>query len=258
MQLFERTLGEWLEYWVEKTPDKEFIVYSDRDLRFTYKQFDQRVNNLAKGLLSIGVTTGSHVGIWATNVPDWLTFLFASAKIGAVLVTVNTNYKQHELEYLTDNADLHTLCISNGTFDSDYVDMTYTMLPELRTSQRGNMHSERFPFMKNVIYIGQEKHRGMYNTAELLLLGQTQDNEKLEACRSRFNCHDVVNMQYTSGTTGFPKGVMLTHHNITNNGYCIGQCMKFTENDRVCLPVPLFHCFGICLLYTSPSPRDRG
>ena len=143
MQLFERTLGEWLEYWVEKTPDKEFIVYSDRDLRFTYKQFDQRVNNLAKGLLSIGVTTGSHVGIWATNVPDWLTFLFASAKIGAVLVTVNTNYKQHELEYLTDNADLHTLCISNGTFDSDYVDMTYTMLPELRTSQRGNMHSEK-------------------------------------------------------------------------------------------------------------------
>ena len=125
--------------------------------------------------------------------------------------------------------------------------MTYTMLPELRTSQRGNMHSERFPFMKNVIYIGQEKHRGMYNTAELLLLGQTQDNEKLEACRSRFNCHDVVNMQYTSGTTGFPKGVMLTHHNITNNGYCIGQCMKFTENDRVCLPVPLFHCFGIVL-----------
>ena len=247
MQLFERTLGEWLEYWVEKTPDKEFIVYSDRDLRFTYKQFDQRVNNLAKGLLSIGVTTGSHVGIWATNVPDWRPFLFASAKIGAVLVTVNTNYKQHELEYLTDNADLHTLCISNGTFDSDYVDMTYTMLPELRTSQRGNMHSERFPFMKNVIYIGQEKHRGMYNTAELLLLGQTQDNEKLEACRSRFNCHDVVNMQYTSGTTGFPKGVMLTHHNITNNGYCIGQCMKFTENDRVCLPVPLFHCFGIVL-----------
>ena len=247
MQLFEKTLGEWLEYWAERTPDKEFIVYSDRNLRFTYRQFNKRVNELAKGLLSIGVTTGSHVGIWATNVPDWLTFLFASAKIGAVLVTVNTNYKQHELEYLTDNADLHTLCISSGTFDSDYIDMTYTMLPELRTSQRGNLRSERFPCIKNVIYIGQEKHRGMYNTAELLLLGQTQSNERLEACRSRFNCYDVVNMQYTSGTTGFPKGVMLTHHNITNNGYCIGQCMKFTENDRVCLPVPLFHCFGIVL-----------
>ena len=247
MQLFEKTLGEWLEYWAERTPDKEFIVYSDRNLRFTYRQFNKRVNELAKGLLSIGVTTGSHVGIWATNVPDWLTFLFASAKIGAVLVTVTTNYKQHELEYLTDNADLHTLCISSGTFDSDYIDMTYTMLPELRTSQRGNLRSERFPCIKNVIYIGQEKHRGMYNTAELLLLGQTQSDERLEACRSRFNCYDVVNMQYTSGTTGFPKGVMLTHHTITNNGYCIGQCMKFTENDLVCLPVPLFHCFGCAL-----------
>ena len=108
MQLFEKTSGDFLEYWAEKTPDKEFIVYSDRNLRFTYSEFNQRVNNLAKGLMAIGVKEGSHVGIWATNVPDWNTFLFATAKIGAVLVTVNTNYKQHELEYLVDNADLHT------------------------------------------------------------------------------------------------------------------------------------------------------
>ncbi len=125
--------------------------------------------------------------------------------------------------------------------------MTYTMLPELKTSQRGHLKSNKFPYMRNVVYIGQEKHRGMYNTAELLLLGNTITDEKLEAQKQKFNCYDVVNMQYTSGTTGFPKGVMLTHHNITNNGYCIGQCMKFTENDRVCLPVPLFHCFGIVL-----------
>ena len=133
MQLFEKTLGDFLEYWAEKTPDKEFIVYSDRDLRFTYSEFNKRVNNLAKGMMAIGVEKDSKVGIWATNVPDWLTFLFASAKIGAILVTVNTNYKQHELEYLVENADIRTLCISNGTFDSDYVDMTYTMLPELKT-----------------------------------------------------------------------------------------------------------------------------
>ncbi|MCP9611630.1 AMP-binding protein [Coprobacter tertius] len=247
MKLFEKTLGDFLEYWTEKTPDKEFIVYSDRNLRFTYSEFNRRVNNLAKGLMAIGVKKDSHVGIWATNVPDWTVFLFATAKIGAVLVTVNTNYKQHELEYLVKDSDLHTLCISNGTFDSDYRDMTYTMLPELRTSQRGNLKSERFPFMKNVVYIGQEKHRGMYNTAELLLLGSTMEDDILEKQKKLFDCYDVVNMQYTSGTTGFPKGVMLTHHNITNNGYCIGQCMKFTENDRVCLPVPLFHCFGIVL-----------
>ena len=106
MQLFEKTLGDFLEYWAEKTPDKEFIVYSDRDLRFTYSEFNKRVNNLAKGMMAIGVEKDSKVGIWATNVPDWLTFLFASAKIGAILVTVNTNYKQHELEYLVENADI--------------------------------------------------------------------------------------------------------------------------------------------------------
>ena len=188
MQLFEKTLGDFLEYWAEKTPDKEFIVYSDRNLRFTYSEFNQRVNNLAKGLMAIGVKEGSHVGIWATNVPDWNTFLFATAKIGAVLVTVNTNYKQHELEYLVDNADLHTLCISNGTFDTDYLEMTYTMLPELKTSQRGNLKSKKLPYMRNVVYIGQEKHRGMYNTAELLLLGSTMEDQLLEEQKKKFNC----------------------------------------------------------------------
>ncbi len=247
MQLFEKTLGDFLEYWAEKTPDKEFIVYSDRDLRFTYKSFNERVNAMAKGLLAIGVKKGSHVGIWATNVPDWNTFLFATAKIGAVLVTINTNYKQHELEYLVENADLDTICISGGTFDSDYIEMTYKMLPELKTSQRGHLRSEKFPFMRNVVYIGPEKHRGLYNTSELLTLGNVSCDDELNRIKAEVNCHDVTNMQYTSGTTGFPKGVMLSHHNISNNGFCIGECMKYTENERVCLPVPLFHCFGIVL-----------
>ena len=171
MQLSERTIGEWLEYWAEKTPDKEYIVYSDRDLRFTWKEFDERVNNMAKGLLAIGVKSGSHVGIWATNVPDWLTFLYAGAKIGAVLVTINTNYKQHELEYIVDNADIDTLCITEGVFDGSYIDMVYEMAPELKTTQRGYLNVERFPKLKNVVFIGQEKYRGMYNTAEILLLG---------------------------------------------------------------------------------------
>ena len=131
MELLDKTLGDWLEYWAEVQPDHEFIVYSDRGLSFTYKEFNERVNSLAKGLMAIGVKKDSHVGIWATNVPDWNTFLFATAKIGAVLVTVNTNYKQHELEYLVDNSDLHTLCITDGTFDSDYVDMTYKLAPEI-------------------------------------------------------------------------------------------------------------------------------
>ncbi|MDR1730385.1 MAG: AMP-binding protein [Prevotellaceae bacterium] len=247
MHLSDRTLGDWLEHWAETTPDKEYIVYSDRDLRFTWKQFNRRVDELAKGLMAIGVEKGSHVGIWATNVPDWLTFLYATAKIGAVLVTVNTNYKQHELEYLCENSDMHTLCIIDGTWDCDYVDMTYTMLPELKTSQRGHLKSKRFPKMKNVVYIGQEKFRGMYNTAELLLLGKNVEDSKLIEAKRNTSCHDIVNMQYTSGTTGFPKGVMLSHYNIANNGFLTGENMKFTQDDKLCVCVPLFHCFGVVL-----------
>lgn len=247
MQLFDRTLGDWLEHWAKTTPDKEYLVYSDRNLRYTWKEFDERVNDAAKGLIAIGVTRGSHVGIWAQNVPDWLTYLYACAKIGAIYVTVNTNYKQNELEYLTENSDMHTLLITNGTFDSDYVEMTYQMLPELKNCQRGHLRSERFPKMRNVIFIGQEKYRGMYNTSEILLLGSHTPDEQLNELKKQVNCHDVVNMQYTSGTTGFPKGVMLSHHNIANNGYLTGEHMKFTGDDKLCVCVPLFHCFGVVL-----------
>ncbi len=247
LQLQDKTLGQWLEYWAETTPDKEYLVYSDRDLRFTWKQFNERVDRMAKGMLALGITHGTHIGVWATNVPDWLTFLFAGAKIGAVLVTINTNYKQSELEYLVENADIHTMCITDGVFDGSYIDMMYTMLPELKTSQRGYLKSERFPMLKNVVYIGQEKYRGMYNTPELLLLGENIDDSTLDEAKKKVDCHDVVNMQYTSGTTGFPKGVMLTHHNITNNGYFTGEGMGFTSEDKLCCCVPLFHCFGVVL-----------
>ncbi len=245
--LHEKTLGQWLEYWAETTPDKEYIVYSDRDLRFTWSKFNERVDNLAKGLIAIGVKRGSNVGIWATNVPDWLTFLYATAKIGAVLVTVNTNYKQNELEYLCKDSDMEVLCITDGTWDCNYVDMTYTMLPELKTCERGHLNSERFPYLKNVVYIGMEKYRGMYNTAELLLLGQNIEDETLNEMKSKVTCHDVCNMQYTSGTTGFPKGVMLTHYGISNDGFFTGENMGFTQDDKLCVCVPLFHCFGVVL-----------
>ena len=247
IQLSEKTLGDYLEYWAEHTPDKEYIVYSDRDLRFTWKEFNERVDDMAKGLIAIGVTKGTHVGLWAQNVPDWLTFLYACAKIGAVCITVNTNYKQNELEFLVKDSDMHTLCLTDGTWESNYVDMTYQMLPELRECQRGHLESKNFPNLKNVVYIGQEKYRGMYNTAEILLLGENTEEDEFIKLRNSVNCHDVVNMQYTSGTTGFPKGVMLTHYNIANNGYLTGEHMKFTQDDKLCVCVPLFHCFGVVL-----------
>jgi fatty-acyl-CoA synthase len=251
MQLVERTLGGWLEHWAATTPDREYIVYSDRDLRFTWKNFNKRVDEAALGFLAIGVKKGDHVGIWAQNVPEWLTYMYACAKIGAVFVTVNTNYKQHELEYLVENSDMHTLCITDGTWDSNYVDMVNTMLPELKECQRGQLSSERFPKMRNVVYIGQEKFRGMYNTSELLLLGAHMDISVLEAVKKAVDTHDVMMMQYTSGTTGFPKGVMLSHFNLANNGYLTGVHMKFTDQDKLCVCVPLFHCFGVTLATTN-------
>lgn len=248
LPLFEKTIGEWLEKWACETPDKEALVYSDRNLRFTYAQLNERVDNLAKGFMELGVTKGSHVGIWATNVPDWLTVLYACAKLGAVAITVNTNYKQSELEYVCQNSDMHTLCIIDRDRESDFVGMVYNMLPELKTCQRGNLGSTKFPMLKNVVFIGQEKYRGMFNIPELLLLGKNSlKDEEYEQVKGNVSCYDVVNMQYTSGTTGFPKGVMLTHHNITNNGFLTGEHMKFTSEDKLCVCVPLFHCFGVVL-----------
>jgi len=219
MQLLDYTLGEILEKWAYETPDHEFMIYPDRNLRFTYAAFNDRVDRLAKGLLYIGVQPGEKVGIWAKNVPDWLTFMFATAKIGAVLVTINTNYKLSELEYILQNADIHTLCLVDGFRDSDYVQMVFELVPELKEKPRGELQAPKFPELRNVVFIGQQKHRGMYNTPELLLLGSHVDQSELETIQETISCHDVAMMQYTSGTTGFPKGVMLSHHNIFNNGF---------------------------------------
>ena len=257
MELINDTLGGLLEKWAQEQPDHDFLVYPDRNLRFSYRQFNERVDTLAKALLEIGVTKGSKVGVWAKNVPDWLTFMFASARIGAVLVTVNTNYKAAELKYIMQDADIHTMCLVNGYRDSDYVQILYDLVPELKTTQRGKLRSEKFPELRNVVYIGQEKLRGMYNTSELMKLGTLVGDDELERAKSRVDCHDEINMQYTSGTTGFPKGVMLTSHNILNNGLTIGDRMHFTAADRLLICVPLFHCFGcvlgVCSVITHGS-----
>ncbi|MDR2629911.1 MAG: AMP-binding protein, partial [Spirochaetaceae bacterium] len=247
MEYFETTLGALLREKARTLPDHDFLVYADRDLRFTYAEFDRRVDDLAKGFLAIGLKKGDHIGIWATNVPDWNTVLFAAARAGLVLVTVNTAYKTHELEYLVEQSDLACLCIIDGWRDSDYVAMVNDLIPELKTSPRGRLQSAKFPFLKSLVYIGPVKHRGMYNFSEILLLGQHSDDAALREIEAQNETNEVVNMQYTSGTTGFPKGVMLTHRNILNNGFGIGENQRFTEKDIVCLPVPLFHCFGLVL-----------
>ncbi|MDQ1276921.1 MAG: hypothetical protein QG610_2500, partial [Euryarchaeota archaeon] len=247
MDLIEDSLGKYFEKQVAVDPDHEFMVYPDRNLRFTYGQFNERVNNLAKGLLAIGIKKGDHVGIWAKNVPDWLTFMFATSKIGAVLVTVNTAYRSHEVEYVLKQSDMKALALIDSFREVDYLEIINELVPELKSSERGRLKSKKFPFLKSIIYVGQEKHRGMYNTAELMLLGSHYPDDELNEILASVSGDDVVNMQYTSGTTGFPKGVMLTSKNILNNGLSIGDRQKFTYKDRLCLPVPLFHCFGIVL-----------
>jgi len=257
MELLTDTLCSLLEKWAIELPDNEFIVYPDRELRFTYKEFNERVNQLAKGLIANGVKPGDKVGIWANNVPDWTLYLFAVAKMGGILVTINTNYKLSELEYLIKNADLNTICIIDGYRDSDYVSMIFELIPELKTCARGNLESERFPLLKNVVFMGPQKHRGMFNTHELMLQGSYLPDDELNRIKSNISCHDVVNMQYTSGTTGFPKGVMLSHYNIVNNGYATGECMNYTPAERLLVCVPMFHCFGcvlaLCAVITHGS-----
>jgi fatty-acyl-CoA synthase len=243
----EKTIGAVFKEQAKRYADREFMVYPDRNLRFTWKEFEERTDRLAKGLLALGLRPGDHLGIWARNVPDWLTFLFATAQTGIVLVTVNTAYKGHELAYVMKQSDMKAFAIVDGFRDVNYIETVYTLVPELRTRARGSLISETFPALRSVIFIGQEKHRGMYNMPELFQLGEHQPDNLLEDIRGAVRCDDMVNMQYTSGTTGFPKGVMLTHRNILNNGYYIGERQKFTESDRLCLPVPLFHCFGIVL-----------
>jgi len=247
MEYIEKTLGEVLREKTKAHPEHDFLVYADRDLRFTYGEFDKRVDDLAKGFLAMGLKKGDHVGMWATNVPDWNTILFACARLGVVFVTVNTSYKIHELDYLMKQSDLKCLCIIDGFRDTDYVDIVNELVPELKTSQRGYLKSEKFPCLKYVVYVGQQKHRGMYSFSEILLLGQNTDDREYRQIEASLDRNDAVNMQYTSGTTGFPKGVMLTHRNILNNGMGLGDNQRFTEKDIVCLPVPLFHCFGLTL-----------
>jgi len=245
--LKELTLGQILDRTVEKYPDNDAIVYVDRDFRLTYRQFSRAVDELAKGLMALGVQKGEKVAVWATNIPYWVTLQFATAKIGAVLLTVNTNYKSAELEYLLKQSESENLFLIDGYQDTDYVNTVYDLIPELKTVERGRLTSPTFPHLKRVCFLGQEKHRGMYSIPEINALAIMTSDEEYQARQRSLDPHEVVNMQYTSGTTGFPKGVMLSHYNIGNNGFFIGENQKFSEKDRVCLPVPLFHCFG-CVL----------
>jgi len=247
--MIEKTIGDILDETASKYPNNDALVYVDRGLRYSYRDFKKAVDDLAKGLIKLGIKKGDHISIWAYNVPEWVILQFASAKVGAVLVTVNTYYKAHELEYLLKQSDSTTIFLVGGFKDVNYVDTLYKVVPELKESSPGSLKSEKLPFLKNVVFIGKEHHPRMFSFDELINIGKEITDEELQKRQNSLHFNDVINMQYTSGTTGFPKGVMLTHYNIVNNAYWVGNYMGFTNKDRLCIPVPFFHCFG-CVLST--------
>lgn len=249
-ELRQWTLGQVLDHTVARFPDREAVVYADRNYRQTWREFAAVVDDFAKGLMALGVQKGEKVAVWATNVPYWVALQFATAKIGAILLTVNTNYREHEVRYLLTQSECENIFLIDNLRDHDYLETLYKIAPELRMQARDSFVCKSLPHLKRVCFLGAEKHRGMYSVPEILSLSVMVDDAEYQARQDSLDPWDVINMQYTSGTTGFPRGVMLTHVGVGLNGYWIGRHQRFSEQDRVCLPVPLFHCFG-CVLGVS-------
>ena len=251
-ELLEMTIGEMMELQARLHPDQDGLVSPLIGVRYSYKELNEMCDRVARGFMAMGIKKGDHIAMWSSNYPEWVITQFASAKMGAVLVTVNTNYKRFELEYLMRQSDSTTLITMHGTKDSDYLQYIYELCPELKTSEPGKLECEALPRLKNVIYLDEGHPDGMFNWSDILEMAEQVSQEELEAVKATLDIHDVINMQYTSGTTGFPKGVMLTHYNLVNNGKAIGDCMNFTHEDRLLIHVPLFHCFG-CVLGVMAS-----
>ncbi len=248
--IINETFPDVLDRICEEFPNQYAFRYTELDYTRTYPEFREDVLRFARALIAMGVKKDDHVAIWATNVPAWYITFWACTYIGAVLVTVNTAYKIHEAEYLLHQSDTHTLVMVDGYKDSDYVGIIKELCPELATTNPGELKSERLPFLKNIITT-DSRQDGCFTWDEAMALGDTISQAKVEEMRSKIDKDDVVNMQYTSGTTGFPKGVMLTHYNVVNNGKAIGDCMDLSTHDRMMIQVPMFHCFGMVLAMTA-------
>ena len=249
--LIEKTFPEVLDTMVEKFPDQLAIKFTTLDYTRTYSQFRDDVDEYARVLISLGVRAGSKVTIWATNVPQWFLTFWATTKIGAVLVTMNTAYKIHEAEYLLRQSDTHTLVMIDGYRDSNYMEIINELCPELKDNKPGQpLHAKRLPFLRNVITVGF-RMPGALTWEDSLEYAARTPVEEVRRMAAAVDVNDVCNMQYTSGTTGFPKGVMLTHYNIVNDGKCIGDGMDLSTADRMMIQVPMFHCFGMVLAMTA-------
>ncbi|HLG14700.1 MAG TPA: AMP-binding protein [Blastocatellia bacterium] len=237
-------VGELLTLLARDYPRLEALIYPNRGLRYDFSQLEWLARQTAKGLLSLGIERGDRVTLWAPNIPEWVILEFALAKIGSILVTANTNLRAAEIAYLLKQSETSTLITVAGFKDIDYVATINEVIPGLASADQCALRSVEFPFLRNIVYIGDDHPAGMVRYDALLERSQLVGDERLDAHLTMQDLDDVVNIQYTSGTTGFPKGVMLTHRNIVNNGYWLGEGLGLTAADKLCVPVPFFHCFG--------------
>jgi len=247
MEMINKTLGQVINELAINYPTNQAVKYTTIDYNRTWKEFDEETDRVAKAFMALGINKGDKVAIWATNIPEWLLTLFGAAKCGAILVTVNTNYKVFELEYLLSQSDTKLMVMMGGFKDSNYVDIIYNLIPGFKDSQEGKVDDKHLPFLDRIVFAGDGTPAGFINFKNMMKYAEKVSDEELKNRQATLDPDDVINMQYTSGTTGFPKGVMLTHNNIINNGKTIGDGMALTSKDRLCICVPLFHCFGLVL-----------
>jgi len=241
------TIGDLFDQTVEKYPDHPGLISRQQNIRLTYRDLQNQVNRCAKGLMHLGFQKGQRVGIWSPNRAEWCVTQFATSKIGVILVNINPAYRLHELEYALKQSGCSGIVIAPEFKTSNYTEMLYTLAPELRDCEAGKLKAARLPELTAVIRLGSEKMPGMFNWDELMTMGESVSDQELSQKQREQEFDDPINIQYTSGTTGFPKGATLSHHNILNNGYFVARLQNLTHEDRLCIPVPLYHCFGMVM-----------
>ena len=241
------TIGDKFDEIAHRFADNDALIVRHQNIRWTYSELAKKVEQAAKALLAIGVTRGDRVGMWSPNCAEWTVTQFATAKVGAILVNINPAYRLHELEYALNQSEAKYLVTADSFKSSDYRGMLYELAPELEHTAAGELESIKLKHLKGIVNLDDKKHAGMWRWNDFIELGSGITTEHLESIQSELQADDAINIQYTSGTTGFPKGATLSHHNILNNGFFVAESMKLTDQDRMVIPVPLYHCFGMVM-----------